>query len=61
MEYKRHAHFRGGFIHQVNGFIGQVTVGDIAICQTGRGDQRLIRKMDFVMRLIAVTQAHAAF
>ncbi len=34
-----HAQARSRFVHQVNGFIGQKTVGDIAVGKRGGGDQ----------------------
>jgi hypothetical protein len=34
---ERHAQFGGGFVHQVDGFVGQVTVGDVAVGQLGGG------------------------
>jgi hypothetical protein len=53
--YKRHAKER--FVHQVNRFVGQVAVGYVALAELGRGDQRLVAKVNLVVSLVAVTQA----
>ncbi len=50
------AQFRGGFVHQVNGFIRQSSICDVAVSQSRRGDQRLICKADFVVRFVSVAQ-----
>ena len=44
----------GGLVHQVDGFIRQKTVGNIAIGQADGGLQRFIGNLDLVMRLIAI-------
>ena len=45
-----------GFIHQVNGLIGQETVGDIAVRQGRSGDQRGVLNFDAVVDLIPLLQ-----
>ena len=46
-----------GFIHQVNGFIRQKTIGDIAVAQGGGGDQCGILNFNAVEHFIALFQA----
>ena len=45
-----------GFIHQVNGLIGQETVGDIAVRQGRSGNQRGVLNFDAVVDLVALLQ-----
>ena len=46
-----------GFIHQVDGLIGQETVGDIAVGQGGCCNQRSVLNLDAVEHLVAFFQA----
>ena len=41
---KRHAQSGAGFVHQVDGLVGQVAVGDVAMRELGRGHQRRVRE-----------------
>ncbi len=45
-----------GLVDEVDGLVGEVAIGQIAVGQIGRGDQRLIRDADRVVRFVAVTQ-----
>ena len=45
-----------GFIHKVNGLVGQETVGNIAIRQSRGGDERSVLNLDAVVDLIAFLQ-----
>jgi len=55
---QRHAQAGSGFVHQVDGFVRQPPVGDIAVRESGRGHQRLVGEGDLVVLFVAV--AHAA-
>ena len=44
----------GGFVDQVDGLVGQEAVGDVAVRERGRGDDRRILDADLVMRLVAL-------
>ena len=46
-----------GLVDEVDGLVGEVAVGEVAVGQVGRGDQRLVRDADRVVRLVAVAQA----
>ena len=52
-----HADARGGLIDQVDGFIGQLAIGDVAVRKRRRGDDGRIGDLDAVMHLIAFLQA----
>ena len=47
----------GGFVDQVDGFVGQVAVGDIAVREGGRGDHRRVGDAHAVMDFVALLQA----
>ena len=46
-----------GFVDQVDGLVGQETVGDIAVGQGGGGNQRGVLNFDAVENLISLLQA----
>ena len=46
-----------GLVDEVDGLVRQVAVGDVAVGQVGRGDQRLVGDGDAVVGLVAVAQA----
>ena len=48
---------RAGLVDEVDGLVGQVAVGDVAVGQVGRGHERLVGDGDPVVRLVAVAQA----
>src|SRR5450631_2198612 len=48
---------RGGFVNQVEGLVGQLTVGDVAVRERRCGDDRRIRDVDAVMDFVALLQA----
>ena len=50
------AQARAGFVDEVDRLVGQVAVGDVAVGQVGRRDERLIGDRDLVVRLVAVAQ-----
>ncbi len=52
-----HAQRRGGFVHQVDGLVGQEAVGDVAMRERGRGDDRGILDAHAVVHFVAVLQA----
>ncbi len=51
------AQLRGGFVHQVDGLVGQEPVGDVAVRQLSGGDQRAVLDADAVVQLVALAQA----
>ena len=46
-----------GLVDEVDGLVGQVAVGDVAVGQVGRGHERLVGDRDPVVGLVAVAQA----
>ena len=52
-----HADAAGRFIHQVDGLVGQIAVGDVAMRQRGGGDDGRIGDIDAVMDFVALFQA----
>ena len=50
------AQLGGRFVHQIDGFIGQEAIADVAVRQDGRGHQRRILDPDAVMDFIALAQ-----
>ena len=50
------AQARAGLVDEVDGLVGQVAVGDVAVGQVGRGDERLVGDRDPVVGLVAVAQ-----
>ena len=46
-----------GLVDEVDGLVGQVTVGDVAVGQVGRGHERLVGDRHPVVLLVAVAQA----
>ena len=44
-------------VHQVDRLVGQEALGDVAVGQRGRGDQRGVRDPDAVVDLVALAQA----
>ena len=51
------AQARAGLVDQVDGLVGQVAIGDVAVGQVRRGHQRLVGDGDAVVGLVAVAQA----
>ena len=51
-----HAQLRGRLIHQVDGLVGQEAIGNVALRQHGRGDQRRVLELHAVMDLVAFAQ-----
>ena len=49
---KFHAQAGGGLVDQVNGLIGKLTPGDVAIGQLGRCNQSTVRNGDLVVRFV---------
>ena len=49
-------HPRAGLVDQVDRLVRQEPVGDVAVGQLGRGDQRLVGEPDLVVGLVAVAQ-----
>ena len=48
-----HGQAAGGFVDQVDGFVGQEAVGDVALRELGRGDEGGIFDFYIVMRFVA--------
>ena len=51
-----HAQAAGGLVDQVDGFVGQEAVGDVAVRQRGRGDHGRVGDAHVVMHLVALLQ-----
>ena len=51
------AHAAAGLVDEVDGLVGQVTVGDVAVGQVGRGHDGLVGDRDPVVLLVAVADA----
>ena len=52
-----HLDARGGLVDQVDGLVGQEAVGDVAMAQLGRGDDRRVGDVDAVVQFVALLQA----
>src|SRR5690606_3305207 len=52
-----HANARRGLVDEVDGFIRQIAVRDVAVRQRGRRDDRRVRDLDAVMHLVALLEA----
>ena len=52
-----HADARGGLVDQVDGLVGQLAVGDVAVRERRRGDDRGIGDLDLVVHFVALFQA----
>ena len=52
-----HANARRRLIDQIDRLVGQLAVGDVAVRQRGRGDDRRIGDLDAVMHLVALLEA----
>ena len=52
-----HAQARGGLVDEVDRLVGQVAVGDVAVGEHGRGDERGVADADAVVGLVALLQA----
>ena len=52
-----HLDARRGFVDQVDRLVGQETIGDVAMRQLGRGDDRRVGDLHAVMDLVALLQA----
>ena len=46
-----------GLVDQVDGLVGQLAVGDVAMRERGRGDDRRVGDLDAVVHLVALLQA----
>ena len=55
------SHAATGLINQVDGLIGQETIGDIAIAQGGRSHHRFVADLEAVVLLVALSQAPQDF
>src|SRR6056297_1670253 len=51
-----HPDTAGRLVHQVDGLVGQLPVGDVAMRQRGRGDQRRVGDVDAVVDFVAFLQ-----
>ena len=51
------AHARRRLVDQVDRFVRQEAIGDVAVAELRRGDQRLVGDRDLVVRFVAVAQA----
>ena len=51
------AHARRGLVDEVDGLVGQLAVGDVAVGQLGGRLERLVGDLDLVVALVAVAQA----
>ena len=47
---------RARLVHQVDGLVGQEAVGDVAVGQRGRGDERLVLDLHAVEHLVALLE-----
>ena len=45
-----------GFVHQINGFVRQVTIGDVAVGKLDRGFDGLVSELGFVVLLVFGTK-----
>ena len=52
-----HADPAGGLVHQVDGLVRQLAVGDVAVGQRGRGDDRRVGDLHAVVHRVALLQA----
>ena len=52
-----HAQRRRRLVDQVDRLVGQEAIGDVAVRQHGRGDQRRVLELHAVMDLVALAQA----
>ena len=48
---------RSRFVNQINGLVGQETIGDVAIGKRGRGDNRRVLDADAVMNFVFLFQS----
>jgi hypothetical protein len=51
-----HPQPRGGLVDQVDGLVGQLAPGDVAVRESGRGDQRGVLDLDLVVGLVALLE-----
>ena len=52
-----HAQVRSGLVHQVDGLVGQLTTGDVAVREGCGGHERVVADRHLVVGLIALLQA----
>ena len=52
-----HAQVRGRLIDQIDGLVGQLTAGNIAVRERRGGDQRVVADRHLVVRLVTLLQA----
>ena len=57
LEFDLHAKPRRGLVHEVDRLVGQEAVGDVAVGQRRRGDERGVRDAHAVMQLVLFFQA----
>jgi len=48
-----HAEFGGGLVNEVNGLVGEVAVGDVAVCESCGGDECAVLDSDAVVGFVA--------
>ena len=51
------AQFRGGFVHEVDGLVGEEPVADVAVREDGGGDERGVLDADAVVDLVLFAEA----
>ena len=51
-----HTQARRGLVDEVDRLVGQEAVGDVAVGEDGRGDERRVADLDAVVRLVALLQ-----
>ena len=49
-------HARGRFVDEVDRFVGQEPIADVAVAELRRGDERFVRNRDLVVRFVAIAQ-----
>ncbi len=52
-----HADARAGLVDQVDGLVGQLAIGDVAMRERGRGDDGRVGDLDAVVHFVALLQA----
>ncbi len=51
-----HLDLGGRFVDEVDGLVGQETIGDVAVRERGGGDERVVEDVDAVMGFVALFQ-----
>ena len=52
-----HAQARGGFIHEIDGFVGQEAIRDVAMRERGGGDERGVLDADAVVDFVTLLES----